>query len=246
MTLRGRPWGAAAERIPRGRSGAASASPSSPDYDSTRASAALLLELAAGKWAARRRTLYIPDRNRRGGPTGRTRRAMSALARRSRPHRLRRLRHAFSPTTRSRRRRVRTYVVLDQPSRRTRPLPPAVAVVNPKQRQDEENGQPFRAPLGAGQAVVFLMLVRKPGRRLEGRGGARGDPDLMSMLDPYRGPRPRSADIRRPLVGPSNRRLRCGGRPSRVMARARRGPGLAALADVARLGPAALGPNHLG
>ncbi len=99
-------------------------------------------------------------------------------------------------------------------------LPPACAVVNPN-RQDESG------ELGhlCAAAVVFLMLV-EANRQLRGT-GCEG-PDLMAMLDLVA--LATVADVA-PLTG-VNRALVVQG--LKVMARRAR-PGLAALADVARL-----------
>ena len=109
-------------------------------------------------------------------------------------------------------------------------LPPALAVVNPN-RQDESGD------LGhlCAAAVVFLLLV-EANRRLRESGGA--GPDLMAMLDLVA--LATVADIA-PLTGVNRALVRQG---LTVMARRAR-PGLAALADVARLdsAPAA---HHLG
>lgn len=109
-------------------------------------------------------------------------------------------------------------------------LPPALAVVNPN-RQDETGD------LGhlCAAAVVFLMLV-EAGRQL--RGSGQSGPDLMAMLDLVA--LATVADVA-PLIGVNRAFVRQG---LRVMATRDR-PGLAALADVARLDttPAAY---HLG
>lgn len=109
-------------------------------------------------------------------------------------------------------------------------LPEALAVVNPN-RQDE-NGE--LAHLCAA-AVVFLVLV-EANRQLRGRGKA--GPDLMAMLDLVA--LATVADVA-PLTGVNRALVRQG---LKIMARRAR-PGLAALADVARLDapPAAY---HLG
>ncbi len=109
-------------------------------------------------------------------------------------------------------------------------LPDALAVVNPN-RQDEDGAL---AHLCAA-AVVFLMLVEAGRQQREA--GRRG-PDLMAMLDLVA--LATVADVA-PLVGVNRAFVRQG---LRVMA-ARARPGLAALADVARLdrAPAAY---HLG
>ncbi len=109
-------------------------------------------------------------------------------------------------------------------------LPEALAVVNPN-RQDESGD------LGhlCAAAVVFLVLV-DANRRLRSKGGA--PPDLLAMLDLVA--LATVADVA-PLVGVNRALVRQG---LQIM-RARRRPGLAALADVAGLDvpPAAY---HLG
>jgi single-stranded-DNA-specific exonuclease len=99
-------------------------------------------------------------------------------------------------------------------------LPPAVAVVNPNRR--DEPGE-----LGhlCAAGVVFLFLV-EANRRLRAEGVA--GPDLMAMLDLVA--LATVADVA-PLVGVNRALVRQG---LTVMARRTR-PGLAALADVARL-----------
>ncbi|MEO1197086.1 MAG: single-stranded-DNA-specific exonuclease RecJ [Pseudomonadota bacterium] len=99
-------------------------------------------------------------------------------------------------------------------------LPPALAVVNPN-RQDEDGA------LGhlCAAAVVFLFLV-EAGRRLKAKGET--GPDLMAMLDLVG--LATVADVA-PLTGVNRAFVRRG---LEVMARRAR-PGLAALADVARL-----------
>ena len=99
-------------------------------------------------------------------------------------------------------------------------LPPAVAVVNPN-RQDEDGA------LGhlCAAAVVFLFLV-EAGRRLKSQG--KSGPNLLSMLDLVG--LATVADVT-PLVGVNRAFVRRG---LEVMARRAR-PGMAALADVARL-----------
>ena len=99
-------------------------------------------------------------------------------------------------------------------------LPAAHAVVNPN-RQDEDGAL---AHLCAA-AVVFLMLVEL-GRQL--RAAGRTGPDLMSLLDLVA--LATVADVA-PLVGVNRAFVRQG---LKVMARRQR-PGLAALADVARM-----------
>jgi single-stranded-DNA-specific exonuclease len=109
-------------------------------------------------------------------------------------------------------------------------LPPALAVVNPN-RADEPGD------LGhlCAAAVVFLLLV-EANRRLRAQG--REGPDLMAMLDLVA--LATVADMA-PLVGVNRAFVRQG---LQVMARRAR-PGLAALADVARLDRAPT-PYHLG
>ncbi|MEO1238522.1 MAG: single-stranded-DNA-specific exonuclease RecJ [Pseudomonadota bacterium] len=109
-------------------------------------------------------------------------------------------------------------------------LPPALAVVNPN-RQDEDGD------LGhlCAAAVVFLFLV-EAGRRLKAKGQA--TPDLMAMLDLVG--LATVADVA-PLIGVNRAFVRRG---LEVMARRAR-PGLAALADVARLDQP-LSAYHLG
>tara|TARA_R110002033_G_scaffold15573_5_gene43910 strand:+ start:716 stop:2458 length:1743 start_codon:yes stop_codon:yes gene_type:complete len=109
-------------------------------------------------------------------------------------------------------------------------LPEAVAVVNPN-RQDEDGDLGHLCAAG----VVFLMLV-ECGRQMRAAGKA--GPDLMRMLDLVA--LATVADVA-PLIGVNRAFVRQG---LRVMA-ARERPGLAALADVARLdtAPAAY---HLG
>ena len=99
-------------------------------------------------------------------------------------------------------------------------LPPALAVVNPN-RQDEDG------TLGhlCAAAVVFLFLVEAR-RRLKAAG--KSGPDLMAMLDLVG--LATVADVA-PLIGVNRAFVRRG---LEVMARRAR-PGLAALADVARL-----------
>ena len=99
-------------------------------------------------------------------------------------------------------------------------LPVAVAVVNPN-RQDEDSSLGHLCAAG----VVFLMLV-EANRRLKADGTA--GPDLMAMLDLVA--LATVADVA-PLVGLNRAFVRQG---LKVMARRER-PGLAALADVARL-----------
>ncbi len=109
-------------------------------------------------------------------------------------------------------------------------LPDALAVVNPN-RQDEDGAC---AHLCAA-AVVFLMLV-EAGRRL--RSAGRTGPDLMAMLDLVA--LATVADVA-PLTGVNRAFVRQG---LKVMARRDR-PGLAALADVARMDTAPTA-YHLG
>lgn len=109
-------------------------------------------------------------------------------------------------------------------------LPDALAVVNPN-RQDEDGALAHLCAAG----VVFLLLV-EAGRQLR-EAGIRG-PDLMGLLDLVA--LATVADVA-PLIGVNRAFVRQG---LRVMARRER-PGLAALADVARMdtAPAAY---HLG
>lgn len=109
-------------------------------------------------------------------------------------------------------------------------LPDAVAVVNPN-RQDESGEL---AHLCAA-AVVFLMLV-EAGRQLRAKG--QKGPDLMELLDLVA--LATVADVA-PLVGVNRAFVRAG---LQVMARRGR-PGLAALADIARL-DAPPDAHHLG
>ena len=109
-------------------------------------------------------------------------------------------------------------------------LPDAEAVVNPN-RQDEDGAL---AHLCAA-AVVFLMLV-EAGRQMR-EAGAKG-PDLMAMLDLVA--LATVADVA-PLVGVNRAFVRQG---LRVMGRRDR-PGIAALADVARMDTAP-SSYHLG
>lgn len=99
-------------------------------------------------------------------------------------------------------------------------LPPALAVVNPN-RQDEDGSLGHLCAAG----VVFLMLVQV--NRLMREAGAQG-PDLMAMLDLVA--LATVADVA-PLIGVNRALVRQG---LKVMARRDR-PGLAALADVARM-----------
>jgi single-stranded-DNA-specific exonuclease len=109
-------------------------------------------------------------------------------------------------------------------------LPPALAVVNPN-RQDEDGTLGHLCAAG----VVFLVLV-EVNRRLRAR-GAQG-PDLMAMLDLVA--LATVADVA-PLTGVNRAFVRQG---LRVMARRER-PGLAALADAARMDRAPT-PHALG
>lgn len=194
------------------------------DYDvDGGASAALLLDWlrAQGQDA----TLYVPDRIGEGyGPNAS---AMAALAER---HDLivcvdcGTLAHdALAAAARA------DVVVLDHHLGGDT-LPPALAVVNPN-RADEDGSLGHLCAAG----VVFLTLVQA-GRLL--RAMARPEPDLMAMLDLVA--LATVADVA-PLVGVNRAFVRQG---LAVMARRRR-PGLAALADVARL-DGAPGAFHLG
>lgn len=109
-------------------------------------------------------------------------------------------------------------------------LPDACAVVNPN-RQDETGDLAHLCAAG----VVFLLLVEL-GRQL--RGAGQSGPDLMGMLDLVA--LATVADVA-PLVGVNRAFVRQG---LRVMARRAR-PGLAALADVARMDTAPTA-YHLG
>lgn len=99
-------------------------------------------------------------------------------------------------------------------------LPAACAVVNPN-RQDETGDQAHLCAAG----VVFLMLV-EAGRQLRSAGGQ--GPDLMDLLDLVA--LATVADVA-PLIGVNRAFVRQG---LRILARRAR-PGLAALADVARM-----------
>lgn len=109
-------------------------------------------------------------------------------------------------------------------------LPPAMAVVNPN-RQDEDGALAHLCAAG----VVFLMLV-EAGRQMR-EDGAQG-PDLMALLDLVA--LATVADVA-PLIGVNRAFVRQG---LRIMARRDR-PGLAALADVARMDTAP-SSYHLG
>jgi single-stranded-DNA-specific exonuclease len=109
-------------------------------------------------------------------------------------------------------------------------LPPALAVVNPN-RQDEPGDLGHLCAAG----VVFLLLV-EANRQLRAQGVA--GPDLMAMLDLVA--LATVADVA-PLTGVNRAFVRQG---LTVMARRER-PGLAALADVARIDRAPV-PFHLG
>ncbi len=184
------------------------------DYDvDGGASAALLLDWL--RQMGRDATLYVPDRIDEGyGPNAA---AMSALAT---DHDLiicvdcGTLSHdALAAAERS------DVIVLDH-HLGAETLPPALAVVNPN-RQDEDGS------LGhlCAAAVVFLFLV-EAGRRMKAQG--KSGPDLMSMLDLVG--LATVADVA-PLIGVNRAFVRRG---LDIMARRAR-PGLAALADVARL-----------
>ncbi|WP_299505613.1 single-stranded-DNA-specific exonuclease RecJ [uncultured Roseobacter sp.] len=109
-------------------------------------------------------------------------------------------------------------------------LPDALAVVNPN-RQDETGDLAHLCAAG----VVFLLLVEL-GRQLRGAGTS--GPDLMGLLDLVA--LATVADVA-PLIGVNRAFVRQG---LRVMARRER-PGLAALADVARMDTAPTA-YHLG
>jgi single-stranded-DNA-specific exonuclease len=103
-------------------------------------------------------------------------------------------------------------------------LPDALAVVNPN-RQDDDSGLGYLCAAG----VVFLALVAT-NRELRQQGwfGAKAEPDLMALLDLVAVAT--VADVA-PLIGLNRALVRQG---VGVLARRQR-PGLAALADVARL-----------
>ncbi len=109
-------------------------------------------------------------------------------------------------------------------------LPPALAVVNPN-RQDESGELSYLCAAG----VVFLLLV-EVNRRLRAHGAK--EPDLIQLLDLVA--LATVADVA-PLVGVNRAFVRQG---LKVMA-ARQRPGLAALADIARM-DSAPNPYHLG
>lgn len=184
------------------------------DYDvDGAASAALLIDWLRA--FGREATLYIPDRIEEGyGPNAP---AMATLAR---EHRLilcvdcGTLSHEAIAAARG-----ADVVVLDH-HLAGETLPPALAVVNPN-RQDEERTLSHLC----AAAVVFLMLV-EANRQL--RAGGEQGPDLMALLDLVA--LATVADVA-PLIGVNRALVRQG---LRVMA-ARGRPGLAALADVARL-----------
>ncbi|TMM55117.1 single-stranded-DNA-specific exonuclease RecJ [Sulfitobacter sabulilitoris] len=194
------------------------------DYDVDGGSSAALL-LVWLRHMGHRATLYIPDRIDEGyGPNDA---AMAALAR---DHDLivcvdcGTLSHG--PVAAA----VGADVIVLDHHLGAETLPPALAVVNPN-RQDEDGALAHLCAAG----VVFLMLV-EVGRQLR-ETGAKG-PDLMALLDLVA--LATVADVA-PLVGVNRAFVRQG---LRVMARRDR-PGLAALADVARMdtAPAAY---HLG
>lgn len=194
------------------------------DYDvDGGASAALLIDWL--RQMGREATLYVPDRIDEGyGPNPV---AMTALAA---DHDLivcvdcGTLSHEAVAAARG------TDVVILDHHLGAETLPDAVAVVNPN-RQDESGD------LGhlCAAAVVFLMLV-EAGRQLRAQ-GAQG-PDLMELLDLVA--LATVADVA-PLIGVNRAFVRAG---LQVMA-GRGRPGLAALADVARL-DAPPDPYHLG
>ncbi|SES67547.1 single-stranded-DNA-specific exonuclease RecJ [Oceanicella actignis] len=110
-------------------------------------------------------------------------------------------------------------------------LPPALAVVNPN-RQDEDGALGHLCAAG----VAFLLLIAA-NRALRGR-GAKKLPDLMQLVD--LAALATVADVA-PLIGWNRALVRQG-----LAVMARRGkPGLAALADAARLN-APPGAYHLG
>jgi len=194
------------------------------DYDVDGGSSAALL-LVWLRDMGHRATLYIPDRIEEGyGPNDE---AMSALAA---DHDLivcvdcGTLSHGPIAAAKG-----ADVIVLDH-HLGGETLPDALAVVNPN-RQDEDGAL---AHLCAA-AVVFLMLV-EAGRQLR-EAGAKG-PDLMAMLDLVG--LATVADVA-PLIGVNRAFVRQG---LKVMARRAR-PGLAALADVARMDTAPTA-YHLG
>ncbi len=194
------------------------------DYDvDGGSSAALLVDWL--RQQSRSATLYVPDRIDEGyGPNP------EAIARLARDHELivcvdcGTLSHDALAAG-----RAADILVLDH-HLGGETLPPALAVVNPN-RQDETG---TLAHLCAA-AVVFLVLV-EAGRQL--RQSGKPGPDLMSMLDLVA--LATVADVA-PLTGVNRAFVRQG---LTVMARRER-PGLAALADIARL-DAAPSAYHLG
>jgi single-stranded-DNA-specific exonuclease len=194
------------------------------DYDvDGGASAALLLTWLRG--LGRAATLYIPDRIDEGyGPNE------AAMAELARGHDLivcvdcGTLSHGPLAAA------VGADVVVVDHHLGGEVLPPALAVVNPN-RQDEPGDLGHLCAAG----VVFLLLV-EANRRLKARGIV--GPDLMGMLDLVA--LATVADVA-PLIGVNRAFVRQG---LVVMARRAR-PGLAALADIARMDRAPA-PYHLG
>ncbi len=184
------------------------------DYDVDGAASAALLMGWLGA-LGRQATLYVPDRIDEGyGPNPA---AMAGLAR---AHELivcvdcGTLGHAALAAAAG-----ADVVVLDH-HLAGETLPPALAVVNPN-RQDEDRSLSHLC----AAAVVFLVLV-EANRQLRAAGLA--GPDLLAELDLVA--LATVADVA-PLVGVNRALVRQG---LKVMAQRRR-PGLAALADVARL-----------
>ncbi|MGB0498533.1 MAG: single-stranded-DNA-specific exonuclease RecJ, partial [Rubricella sp.] len=186
------------------------------DYDvDGGASAALLIDWL--RLMGREATLYIPDRIDEGyGPN------VPAMEELATAHDLivcvdcGTLSHEPIAAARAKGARV---IVLDH-HQGGETLPPAEAVVNPN-RQDETGDLGHLCAAG----VVFLMLVGA-NRVLRAKGGT--VPDLMAMLDLVA--LATVADVA-PLVGLNRALVRQG---LKVMARRAR-PGLAALADVAKI-----------
>ena len=107
-------------------------------------------------------------------------------------------------------------------------LPEAVAVVNPNRPDDDSGAGQLCA---AGVTFLFVVAVNRALRRAHWYGEGHGEPDLMAWLDLVA--LATVADVV-PLTGVNRALVRQG---LAVMAR-RRNPGLAALADVARISAA--------